>query len=46
MNKFPSNNNNTQSPNNLFGESYLSTHTRFFKALFQNTQTVSLQAQH
>ena len=37
MNNFPRNNNNTQTPKNPIGETYHSTHTRFFKAFFLKT---------
>jgi len=35
---FPSNNSSTQSPRKPLRKSYRSTHTRFFKASFENTQ--------
>ena len=35
---FHSNTNNTQSPRKPLSKSYRSTHTRFFKAIFENTQ--------
>jgi len=39
---FPSNGSNTQSPRTLRRKSYRSTHTRFFKASIENTQSTLL----
>jgi len=43
---FPSNSSSTQSLRTPLRKSYRSTHTRFFKASFENTQRTLLQSQH